>query len=288
MTKLTRKLFVSIMTLVLTVMALGTSTFAWFSMNTTVTATNMTVTAKSNATYLFIGTGEKDTATEIQADQTVTVVAGQVDAKTSEDFLRYPCAFNNTASVLAIKDANGDKGSDGTTAWSEGDKYSGVAAYSWYTATNKNNDAATDEIVNVKTLDFADSTNGLATEQNYVVKYKLYLTLSADSEAYASTNYIRVGLTTPASDDLIGTLVEISESNGTNKTYYDLDKTNDHAYFTGYELTSSKVIVATIYMYIDGNSENVYSDFYNDDSNASHFTGTVGLQFDLKFETSAD
>lgn len=50
---LRRKLFVSIMTLILVVMALGTSTFAWFSMNKTVTATGMQVTATAEGSLII-------------------------------------------------------------------------------------------------------------------------------------------------------------------------------------------------------------------------------------------
>lgn len=53
------------MTLIAAVM-LASSTFAWFSMNTTVTASGMQVTANSNSVYLLISK-DKTTASEIQA-----------------------------------------------------------------------------------------------------------------------------------------------------------------------------------------------------------------------------
>lgn len=53
MKELRRKLFVSVITLMLVVMALGTSTFAWFSMNKEVTATGMQVTATAEGSLII-------------------------------------------------------------------------------------------------------------------------------------------------------------------------------------------------------------------------------------------
>lgn len=57
-----RKLVPALCMLLISTVLLGTSTFAWFSMNTTVTATGMQVTAKTDHTYLLISdTNDKDT-----------------------------------------------------------------------------------------------------------------------------------------------------------------------------------------------------------------------------------
>ena len=66
--KLTKKLIPALGMLVLSACMLVTSTFAWFSMNTTVTATNMTVTAKGDQVYLQIV--NEDTPFEPGASQT--------------------------------------------------------------------------------------------------------------------------------------------------------------------------------------------------------------------------
>ena len=50
MKKFTTKLLMSIIAVAFAFVALGTSTYAWFSMNTTVSATGMEVGAKSNST----------------------------------------------------------------------------------------------------------------------------------------------------------------------------------------------------------------------------------------------
>ena len=53
MKNLRRKLFISIFAIMLTFCALTTSTYAWFSMNRTVTATGMTVQVQSESTLLI-------------------------------------------------------------------------------------------------------------------------------------------------------------------------------------------------------------------------------------------
>lgn len=56
-----RKLIPALCMLLVSALFVGTSTYAWFSMNTTVTATNMQVTAKSDTVFLQIK-GQGDTA----------------------------------------------------------------------------------------------------------------------------------------------------------------------------------------------------------------------------------
>lgn len=59
--------------LLVSAVLLATSSFAWFSMNTTVTVTGLEIEAKSDSVYLLIGTGTNDTALEIQAAKTTSV-----------------------------------------------------------------------------------------------------------------------------------------------------------------------------------------------------------------------
>lgn len=63
MKKLTRKLLLSIIAVLFAFATLGTSTFAWFSTNTKVTASSMSVTAASPEPYLQIKLTSADPAT---------------------------------------------------------------------------------------------------------------------------------------------------------------------------------------------------------------------------------
>lgn len=71
MTKLTKKLLLSIMTLVLVFMALGTTTFAWFSMNTNVTVTGFEVKTKVG-NNLFIAEDTADNTVNDDEDAWVS------------------------------------------------------------------------------------------------------------------------------------------------------------------------------------------------------------------------
>jgi len=59
---------------------LSTATFAWFSMNDRVSATNMAITAKSDSSFLLIGAGQMSAA-EVQAGNKSTVEALNTDAQ---------------------------------------------------------------------------------------------------------------------------------------------------------------------------------------------------------------
>lgn len=255
MTKLTRKLFVSIMTLVLTVMALGTSTFAWFSMNTTATATGMEVTAKSNATYLLIGSSSSIATTKTNLTDTVAATA---DA-------------NNESAVYPAYFAAADGTFPGTMA--TGYTAPSVTANKWYTASNKNSNNATNAVTNVKEITAANLGK-------YVLTYTTYLTLSADSEDF--TGKLQLTSTLVSGDAAASMVVLVGEGNSAQ--YVKL--TNGTAAQTTSDVTIAHdgVLLVTMYVYIDGTSTNVNSDYLNSlTTNPASLTGQLSLQFDLVF-----
>jgi phage terminase large subunit-like protein len=72
MKKFTTKLLMSIIAVAFAFVALGTSTYAWFSMNTTVSASGMTITAKSDTEFLVIVEGStfNPAATSVEISST--------------------------------------------------------------------------------------------------------------------------------------------------------------------------------------------------------------------------
>ena len=93
MKELRRKLFVSVITLMLVVMALGTSTFAWFSMNKEVNATGMQVTATAEGS-LIIKQGAfpaaNDGIVEVNfADQTATALFASTHISGEDTYSTY-------------------------------------------------------------------------------------------------------------------------------------------------------------------------------------------------------
>ena len=143
-----RKLIPALCMLLVSALFVGTSTYAWFSMNKTVTATDMKVTAKSNSTYLLIGDDEN--APTIQAAKTTTVKASAPDNTTL-----YPTFYG-----------------DGTTDLSMGEA---TQVGKWYTANSTAYDNATTNTENAKLVN--DGELG-----DYVAEYKVWLTLSKDSD----------------------------------------------------------------------------------------------------------
>lgn len=99
------KLVPALAMLLVSATVLATSTFAWFSMNHTVTASNMTVTAKSDAFWLQIANEEgvsKDNSNKTEAD-----------AKTTAATI-YPAKYNGTKGSDAWQYANSDSADDHT------------------------------------------------------------------------------------------------------------------------------------------------------------------------------
>lgn len=94
-----RKLIPAFAMLLVAAVLLGSSTFAWFSMNTTVTATSMSVTAKSDQTFMLIKAGHAADAAAVQASK-----------KTEDDALNVsaellPTAHTATVTNISTADA---------------------------------------------------------------------------------------------------------------------------------------------------------------------------------------
>lgn len=78
-----RKLIPALCMLLVSALFVGTSTYAWFSMNTSVSATNMQVTAKSDNIYLQISQNGKNTYDKTAASTVdASTVIYPVDYKT--------------------------------------------------------------------------------------------------------------------------------------------------------------------------------------------------------------
>lgn len=165
------KLIPAIVMLLVSAILVSTTTFAWFSMNTQVTATGMQVTAKSQTTFLLIretsgvsGATDADKAASIQAispastSVLLTVLDGDADV--------YPCKPYNSST---------DSG------------YTTVAS----TATNVSNyatAAAYDNWFTANSLDPATSTTSTANDRvltaftDYVITKSVTLTLAEGAE----------------------------------------------------------------------------------------------------------
>lgn len=274
--KALKKLIPAVALMMVTLVLLGTSTYAWFSMNKTVTATGMTVTAKSNAQYLLIGTSKSIANTK----PTTTSAAAQLQTSgnsymtstsgESTTYYVYPAAFYTGDSALTV-------GTGSTIT---------VNKNGWYTANSTSSSDADKDVTNPNSV-----AEGAA---QYMLTYKTWLTLSADSEDYTGTITVGFGLD-EGNDEAVSAVVKLENENETE--YLSLSKItsqpnnsstnyNNSSATTAksYTITSSTALEVTIYIYVDGNSTNVYSDYINGDgtTEGKAITGNVTLTFTIK------
>ena len=233
--------------LLLSTAASVTGTVAWFSANAQASATGMNVQVKSNATYLLIG--DNSGVASDKSGLTNTVVANYATSGNA-DKACYPAAY--TASAATVGGVQ-------------------LTAGSWYTASNGNSSNANNDIKNVKAV-----TEG---DKDYMLTYKAWLTLSADSED-VTTKSIQVTFALGTNDDAAISAVVVI---GSSANKFSLNSTSNHATTAAaVTLTKSTAVEVTSYVYIDGNSTNVYSDYINGSTYEQHpITGTVSLTFDL-------
>ena len=248
MKKLTRKLFISVMTLVLTAMALGTSTFAWFSMNTTATATGMQVNAKSNARYLLIGDVNDAEAIQGVAQPQISVAASYRDTANTEKKV-YPCAYTATGIITTNAETN--------------ETVTHIAAGNWYTASNGSSTSATGSVSNYKLVTLG--------ADDYMLEYKVWLVLSADSEAF--NGQVKVTYTNTAGDAAVSACVVIGSENLLVGSGHTEETTTENV-----AIANNTCTEVTIYIYLDGNSTNINSAYFNEHNG---ITGTCSITFDL-------
>lgn len=275
-----KKLIPALAMLLIAAVMLGTSTYAWFSMNTTVTATGMQITAKSNNTYLLINTGDNDTADEIQAAGVTTVALTVADNAMSV----YPAKPKQAAEVAASAIFDGETPvTNAATA---------AVAANWYTAQNNNPGNATDSIKNAV---------GLTGFENYVITRTLYLTVADGAnpannltvtptialKQYQKTTDVAISVGKTYYTESGGVYSEVADPDvGEIGNYYEalggtaitavkvLVTTSDGGFAilsssdsgslvdikgSNTALTSSTVLTVNIYIYYDGSDSSVYT-----------------------------
>lgn len=250
-----RKLLGAIGMLTVSAAMLVSSTFAWFSLNRSVTATSMSVTAKSNAKFLLVGDDATNAASAAKTDAagvalTTTHAALKVTTQ-NDDNIVYPVDYYKTAGTL---------GTQATTA------------NSWWTAYNGNSNNATNAIFNAMAV-----TEG---DKDYMIHYQLWLTLSNGSEDYTGklrTTFSLSDLGQDTADAATSAVVSIggstTEKQKLNSTTTTFTTTNDVT------ITDSTALAVDVYVFIDGNATNVYTDYIADGTKIS---GEVGLGFAIE------
>jgi len=220
-----RKLFSSVLALFFAFTTMATSTYAWFSMNNTVTATGMQVTAKSDTTFLLIGTGDKDTAEEIQAITPVSIVADLTIAANESKVL--PSAHNAIANTEAA-----------------------ASLSNWYF---KRADAPSSS---------ASTSNAtvLTAFDNYVLHKTVYITLAQGSED-ASNLKVAATITsngTSTADAKTFAPVKVLVTSASASTELSSASASSETVLAA-TVTDDAVVQIDIWIYYDGNDSLVYT-----------------------------
>lgn len=245
-----KKLIPAFCMLLVSAVMLGTSTFAWFSMNTQVNATGLNVSAKSNAAYLLIN--NEDKSGSLATSLTDTAAAKKVSSNNDVYPVTYIKTVSDTSKIgeVMIK----DKAGDNWTTWQ---------TKNWFTATNGNSGNANDDVQTITPIEIATATD-------YRLEYNVWLTLSKDSENISKKVKVTA---TSSSDDSVKAFVKIEGDSADLAVGHNGNATTA----ANVSLKATTTVKVTIYVYIDGESTNVNSNYFN----ASGITGNLSLTFDL-------
>lgn len=249
-----KKLIPAFCAMLVSAAMLGTSTYAWFSVNKKVEANGMSVTAVADTQYFVISEVEGTFAT---TDPT----KGQT------------LDFKNKTENLGIKPA----------AWG---KKGDMVADGWYTANvSKYDSTAEGEIINVTQITMED---GYGNATQYFKAYTFFIGLAAGSSDYTGElNFLNIddtknGAAIAAIDIQQRKSTSDTWGDGTNKEtleiahgakvsgkdYYKSEKSYTLSAKTG----AAQCVKVTVYVYLDGNNAYVI------DSHAATLKGTVSVK----------
>lgn len=240
-----KKLIPAFCMLLISAVLMGTSTFAWFSMNKTVTASGLKVTAKSNVTSLLIST--EDNLAAMQAD---------VGTHSSVSLANDPDSVNELLPA-AYKDS------------AEKSKTGYATVGNWYTAEGESANSSTAK---------ADSDEDLTTFDGYVWKKTVYLALAKNAPA---AQQIKASVTlsgTTENKNYDAVRIVVASASGTFEFKKDTSgDTRDGVTFSGVlanNVKDSATTAVDIYVYYYGADESIYT------LNLSNLSGaTIAISF---------
>lgn len=276
MKKSLRKLVPAFVMILIAASLVGTSTYAWFSMNTTVEVTGMELSVKSDDTYLLISK-TNTTASAIQAENSG---AGNktVDVSVDQENLvvkpSSPCLTSTEAAYLTTsgKKVGGETITTAGVVVDNGTKAAAVT--NWFTAAASAPTAAAID---------ATTARQLTTFTGYVITKTVYLTVAAGSnpannltvtptftQKSGGTDIAAVKMLIVTSD---GGFANLSSAN--NGSAVDIKGSNT-------DLDDDDVLTVTMYLYYDGDETAVYT------NNMANLKGaTISLNFDVTSHPAA-
>lgn len=216
-----KKIIPALCMLLISAVLMGTSTYAWFSMNTSVKASGMKVTAESKETFLLISS-TKTTADEIKQEGGTSVNFNMSDEQSKVKPAAHEDTATNTASTN--KDA----------AW----YYKVGTSYTDGTGTNKT------------ALNIADIGG-------YVIHKTVYVTL-ANGSVVQDKLTVTAKILKNGADGTDITAAKVLVTSETGAAEFGSTDTTPKDIYTG-DINSTSVITLDIWIYYDGNNTNVTS-----------------------------
>ena len=227
---LKKQLMAAIAMVLVSVIALGSSTYAWFSMNTQVTAKGMSVTAKSDSTFLLIG----DSASDVSSIQTAKSIEADGTAATAA---LYPTAHNSDVTNITTAEA---ATSGNLTNW-------------WYSySTDPADDGETDNLVsNGGETKFSIATTDIG---KYILVNEFHITTAAGSNELEN---LRVASCTIATSGDAAVKVLVAGANGCEEFSGAGGAGSGTAYLQTANVTDAAVSTVKVYIYWDGQDDDV-------------------------------
>ena len=273
-----KKLIPAFCAMLVSAAMLGTSTYAWFSVNKKVEAKGMSVTAQANTQYFvvlnsvdgggFTAEGKTETTTTTLTDPT----AGGINGASTNV---YPAAY--TTEILSLASGTG----------------TGVQANNWYTGGVSADEQKTDENSKFTTLTTLgpDAAATFTTHTDYFVAYTFYVGLADKTDSCsAKLKFTATGATNAAK--IAGFTVQSSEAGEAKYTSYAgktteaVETTDIFDFVAKNGATSAKYVTVTVYVYIDGTNAEIMSKNLKTGGDATKLTGSIGVQVDAVIQNN--
>ena len=226
-----KKLIPALCMLLVSAVLVGTSTYAWFSMQDQVTVSGLQVTAQTDQPYLIIGTGDNDSVEKLQAlPKKETPEGSNVDLGVSADDAKVKPVAHETLANAAAAEVAGN--------------------WYWYNAEKT---SAPGEGSNKKQT--------LTDVTGYVITKTVYMTIVKETPALSDIE-ATVKITAAGTKNIDAAKVVLAVYSGTtDKGVKEFDKANTAATALGTgEVTSDTLIKVNIYIYIDGTNAAIFTD----------------------------
>ncbi len=278
-----KKLIPAFCAMLVSAAMLGTSTYAWFSVNKEVTATDMSVIARANTQYFVVkdslkgGAFSSDSGANNISVQLTTPAVGGIKNGEAETATKnvYPAAYTMKNLYLASDTAQQ------TVKVAEKNWYTGGVSADEQTTLDENSKFSTLTSLGV------DEYATLSTSRNYFVGYKFYVGLADNTDSCEQKlEFTATTVENTNAAKVAGIAVKYSGTDTYDYVSYATTnagtavKTEKSYKFEAKNDTLSKTatyVEVIVFVYIDGTNTEVMSKNLKTGSTAEKLTGKIGV-----------